>query len=341
MYKIISILVVCILPVSFNSYAAFQNCTPKVENDLVIVELLNGKGDVIYSKAHKTHVFLGYTNSISVDDATLQKLSANVGSNKVILSDKKKAKFLFKTIGEYTNAHQANGSTIARIGGCPTSSIKMILPRKKEDAPFVFAGFVQGKAAANQSNSPKGMATAATTSTAVITSETTNKATTAKPAPEKSNKTAEVQSGASNISAFGIPLSEVFSSSHVNKVISRGGLYEVEPKIKNQYIDRYKVLLDDNNRTEKVIAYSESRIKDPDAVFEKMKQSLTKKYGNPGRTSTNGWEFRKNQYRIRLDNNGRGVRLEYTDTALEKEQNMRIQKRISDRSGGKGADQGL
>ena len=83
MYKIVSLFAFCLILASFNSYAGFKNCTPKVENDLVKVELLNGKGDVVYSKAHKTHVFLGYTDSISIDEGTLKKLSANVGSNKV------------------------------------------------------------------------------------------------------------------------------------------------------------------------------------------------------------------------------------------------------------------
>jgi hypothetical protein len=123
---------------SINAFADIKECEPEVENNQVFVEVLNAEGEVISAKAYNLTHFLGYTGTISTDESSLIELSAN----NVNLSEKKKAKFFFKTVGQSVVATYSDGSVIARIGGCPKKILKLMLPENTKDAPFIYSGLV-------------------------------------------------------------------------------------------------------------------------------------------------------------------------------------------------------
>lgn len=270
-----------------NANAAEEKCIPEVTNNMVIVELFNASGEVIYSQQHTVSPNIFYSGSIWADKATIKKLGESSGSNKVILGEKKKRKnIFFKTIGRSRTAYQENGTPIAKIGGCPFKKIDLFTTKKKEK-PFVFKGLVEVEAPiqtkAPTQNKSKSIKSVSNLNNKKQADQDIDKINVSK----VDIKNPVVSVGQKKLKPFGIPLGKPFSKKMVSKVIrerkssQKNDLY-VEPKVKNPLFNQYIVRLREKMIYE-VMAIRKCGVGDQKTCIDgsyKIGQSLIEKYGN-------------------------------------------------------------
>ncbi len=289
---------------SINLFGIAKACEPKVENNQVLVEILNGNGGVISSQNYKLTNFLGYMDSISTDENTLEKLTAN----QINLSDRKKANFFFKKVGDYTVANNSNDSAVARIGGCSTNKLKLMLPKKAKDAPFIYSGLVgldpksvADKKKQNEENKKKAKKVELATANTVMTSSVERKEVLKINSAKNNNNQANAPEQASytnvksvtTLTPFGIELGKPFDSSVVKGVLKEINhptgydiLYIVEPKNGNEaFKDGYQVKTSkfDNSviSVEAFFGCSMKKSLECRNTMKKMGVALKNKYGNP------------------------------------------------------------
>jgi flagellar hook assembly protein FlgD len=122
----------------FSSSIYASNCTPKVSENRVTVEYFDGNGNLVRSESHKVRSKGKYKGLVSNDKA-FKKLEKDETGNIKIRS----SKLDVLSGGMTTKVSKRDGTSLARIGGCPVSKLKFYKKIGKEKSPFVHESILE------------------------------------------------------------------------------------------------------------------------------------------------------------------------------------------------------
>ena len=116
----------------FSSSVHAANCVPTVVDKKVVIEYLDGEGDVIHSEEHRVRSKKKYDGLVSNAEA-LKVLGTDL-SGKIKIRG---SKLDMKSGGMTTKVSKRDGTAIARIGGCPVSKLKFFARIGSKKSPFI------------------------------------------------------------------------------------------------------------------------------------------------------------------------------------------------------------
>lgn len=124
--------------VFFSSSIYASNCIPKVSDKRVIVEYFDGQGNLVRSESHKVRSKKKYEGLVSNDQA-FKKLEKDETGNIKIRS----SKLDIVSGGMTTKVSKRDGTSLAKIGGCPVSKLEFYKKIGKEKSPFVHESIIE------------------------------------------------------------------------------------------------------------------------------------------------------------------------------------------------------
>lgn len=127
-----------IILVFFSSSIYASSCIPKVTDKRVIVEYFDGNGNIIRSESHKVRSKKKYEGLVANDKA-FEKLEKDETGNIKVRS----GKLDFISGGMTTKVSKKDGTSLAKIGGCPVSKLKFYKKIGKEKSPFVHKSIIE------------------------------------------------------------------------------------------------------------------------------------------------------------------------------------------------------
>ncbi len=131
-YGLLAILVF----ISSSIHAA--NCIPKVTDKKVTVEYFDGNGNLVRSETHKVRSKKKYKGFVSNEKAFKKLKKDKTGNIKI-----KSSKLDIKSGGMTTKVSKKDGTSLARIGGCPVSKLKFYKRIGKEKFPFIHKSLIE------------------------------------------------------------------------------------------------------------------------------------------------------------------------------------------------------
>lgn len=124
--------------VFFSSSIHAANCIPKVTDKKVTVEYFDGNGNLVRSEAHKVRSKTKYKGLVSNEKAFKKLKKDKTGNIKI-----RSGKLDIKSGGMTTKVSKIDGTSLARIGGCPVSKLKFYKRIGKEKPPFIHMSLIE------------------------------------------------------------------------------------------------------------------------------------------------------------------------------------------------------
>ena len=127
-----------VILVFFSSSIHAANCIPKVTGKKIIVEYFDGNGDLVRSESHKVRSKKKYKGLV-YNEKVFEKLVKDTTGNIKI----KNGKLDLKIGGITTKVSKRDGTSLAKIGGCPVSKLKFVKKIGSKKSPFIHKSLIE------------------------------------------------------------------------------------------------------------------------------------------------------------------------------------------------------
>jgi hypothetical protein len=124
--------------VFFSSSIHAANCIPKVTDNKVTIEYFDGEGNIVHSETHKVRSKKKYKGLVSNDKAFKELVKDTTGNIKI-----RSSKLELKSGGMTTKVSKKDGTSLAKIGGCPVSKLKFYKRIGKQKSPFIHKSLIK------------------------------------------------------------------------------------------------------------------------------------------------------------------------------------------------------
>ncbi len=128
----------------FTSSAQAANCVPEIIDKKVVVEYLDGLGNVVRSESHRVRSKKKYKGLVSNSKAFKRLEKDKTGKIKI-----KGSELDFESGGLTTKVSKRDGTALARIGGCPVSKLKFYKKLGEQKSPFIHKSLIKEAAKAS------------------------------------------------------------------------------------------------------------------------------------------------------------------------------------------------